>query len=98
MIAAAMLDGVERRVQLKGAVAVMDADAYVACCAAHLGLVQLPRYHVAARLDRGTFREVLPGAQPAPLPVSVLFPQNRQLSPRVRVFVDWLAEVMGRAQ
>jgi DNA-binding transcriptional LysR family regulator len=28
------------------------------------------------------------------MPVSVLYPQHRQLSPRVRVFVDWLAQVM----
>jgi len=27
------------------------------------------------------------------MPVSVLYPHHRQLSPRVRVFVDWVAEV-----
>lgn len=92
-----VVGGAARSVQLKGSVAVSDADAYVACCAAHLGLIQLPRYHVAARLDDGTFCEVLSEWQPAPMPVSVLYPHNRQLSPRVRVFVDWLADVMGRA-
>ena len=92
-----VVDGVARSVQLKGSVAVSDADAYVACCAAHLGFIQLPRYHVAARLDDGTFCEVLSPWQPAPMPVSVLYPHHRQLSPRVRVFVDWLADVMGRA-
>jgi LysR family transcriptional regulator for bpeEF and oprC len=30
--------------------------------------------------------------------VSVLYPHHRQLSPRVRVFVDWVADVMGRAK
>jgi DNA-binding transcriptional LysR family regulator len=29
--------------------------------------------------------------------VSAMYPQQRQLSPRVRVFVDWLAEVMAAA-
>jgi DNA-binding transcriptional LysR family regulator len=31
------------------------------------------------------------------MPVSVLYPHQRQLSPRVRVFVDWLSDVMGAA-
>lgn len=35
-------------------------------------------------------------ARPAPMPVSVLYSHHRQLSPRVRVFVDWVADVMGR--
>lgn len=92
-----LMDGAVRSLQLQGQVAVSDADAYVACCAAHLGLIQLPRYHVAARLDSGGFVEVLAPWRPAPMPVSVLYPQHRQLSPRVRVFVDWLVEVMGQA-
>ncbi len=33
---------------------------------------------------------------PPPMPVSVLYPHHRQLSPRVRVFVDWVVERMGR--
>jgi len=93
-----LIDGQLRSVRLPGSVAVMDADAYVVCCAAHLGFVQLPRYHVEARLKDGTLREVLSKFQPAPMPVSVMYPHHRQLSPRVRVFVDWLADVMGRAQ
>ena len=92
-----LVDGVVRSVQLKGPVAVNDADAYTACCAAHLGLVQKPRYHIEKQLADGTFCEVLPQWRPAPLPVSVLYPQQRQLSPRVRVFVDWLAGVMAQA-
>ena len=92
-----VVDGVVRSVQLKGPVAVSDADAYTACCAAHLGLVQKPRYHIEKQLADGTFCEVLPQWRPAPLPVSVLYPQQRQLSPRVRVFVDWLAGVMSQA-
>ncbi|MES2190626.1 MAG: LysR family transcriptional regulator [Pseudomonadota bacterium] len=93
-----MVDGVLRSVQLKGTVTVSHADAYAACCAAGLGLVQVPRYNVASRLDDGSLCEVLPEWRPAPLPVSVLYPHHRQLSPRVRVFVDWLAGVMAGAR
>ena len=89
-----MVDGVARTLQLKGTVTVNDADAYTACCEAGLGLVQVPRYRVAQQLAAGTLVELLPQWRPAPMPVSVLYPQHRQLSPRVRVFVDWLAQVM----
>ena len=89
-----VVDGVVRTLQLKGTVTVNDADAYIACCEAGLGLVQVPRYRVAQQLAAGTLVELLPQWRPAPMPVSVLYPQHRQLSPRVRVFVDWLAQVM----
>ncbi|HBU96613.1 MAG TPA: LysR family transcriptional regulator, partial [Thalassospira lucentensis] len=32
-----------------------------------------------------------------PMPVSILYPQNRQLSVRVRVFVDWVANILAEA-
>ncbi|MDO9405211.1 MAG: LysR substrate-binding domain-containing protein [Polaromonas sp.] len=89
--------GVTRRLQLKGSVSVTDADAYHACCAAGLGLIQAPRYHLDARIRDGSLVEVLADCRPAPMPVSVLYPHHRQLSPRVRVFVDWLADVMRPA-
>jgi DNA-binding transcriptional LysR family regulator len=80
---------------LKSRVSVSSADAYVACCAADYGLIQAPRYHVAEQLAQGTLQEVLADFRPAPMPISVLYPQQRQLSPRVRVFVDWLAELFA---
>jgi DNA-binding transcriptional LysR family regulator len=40
---------------------------------------------------------VLAAYPPPPLPVSVLYPQNRQLSSRVRVFAEWLKEVFASA-
>lgn len=91
------VDGAPRSVQLPGQVSVSNAEAYVQCCASHLGLIQLPRYHVAAQLADGSMRAVLDLWRPPPMAVSALYPQQRQLSPRVRVFVDWLAELMAAA-
>ncbi|TRX73516.1 LysR family transcriptional regulator [Pseudomonas mangiferae] len=84
--------GAERCLRLPSRVAVSSADAYVAACEAGLGLIQVPRYHVAAQLAAGTLCEVLEDCRPAPLALTVLYPRHRQLSRRVRVFVDWLAE------
>jgi LysR family transcriptional regulator for bpeEF and oprC len=84
-------------VQLPGRVTVTDGEAYVACCSGGMGLAQLPRYHVRQALADGVLSEVLPAFPPPVLPVTVLYPRQRQLSPRVRVFADWLADVMAGA-
>jgi DNA-binding transcriptional LysR family regulator len=91
-----MVDGERCTMQLRGPATVSHADAYLACCEAGLGFVQLPRYHVVRQLAAGTVREVLPACRPPPMPVSVLYPHHRQLSPRVRVFVDWVAGRFAR--
>ena len=89
-----VIDGKVQTMALKGQLAVNDVDAYVASAEAGYGLIQLPRFHVAAQLVAGSMQEVLPGMRPPPMPVSILYPHHRQLSPRVRVFVEWLTELM----
>jgi DNA-binding transcriptional LysR family regulator len=92
-----IVDGEVSSIHLPGSVSVGSAEAYAACCANDLGLVQMPRYHVEQELRSGAFVEVLAQWRPHPMPVSVLYPHQRQLSPRVRVFVDWLSDVMRAA-
>lgn len=90
-----VLDGQPRTIDLAGSVTVNQGEIYVACCQAGLGIVQLPRYHLQADLAAGRVLEVLPQYPPPSMPVSVLYPAQRQLSARVRVFVDWLAELLA---
>ncbi len=85
-----------REVSLPARVTVSGVDAYLACCEAGLGIAQFPRYHLADALAKGTLREILPDAPPPSLPVHVLYAPQRQLPARLRVFVDWLAELMAR--
>jgi LysR family transcriptional regulator for bpeEF and oprC len=89
------IEGAVRTIQLSGKVSVNNADAYTACSLNHLGIIQVPRYRVAPLLEAGTLREILPQWLPPPMPVSVLYPYQRQLSPRVRAFVDWVADAMS---
>lgn len=91
------VNGEVKTLQMPGVVAVTGADLYAGAALAGLGLVQVPRYRVAEALASGQLREVLPDAPPPPLPVSVLYPHNRQLSVRVRVFVQWLTQVFDTA-
>lgn len=92
-----MQDGVARYVALPTKLSVTGAESYSAAARLGLGLIQAPRYNLEADLARGTLVEVLPEHPPAPSPVSLLYPRNRQLSPRVRVFIDWLVETFAEA-
>jgi DNA-binding transcriptional LysR family regulator len=84
--------GKVQAVTLKGRVAVTGADAYAACCLQGLGFIQAPRYRLEPHLATGELVEALPRFPPPPLPVAVMYPHQRQLAPRVRVFIDWVVE------
>ena len=71
-----------------------SAEASASAALLGLGLVQAPRYRFADDLASGRLVEVLAAYRPTPTPVSVLYPSHRQLSPRVRVFIDWLVETV----
>ena len=77
---------------LPAMVTVTGPETNVACACLGLGLIQVPRYRVAAELARGALVEVLADFPPSPLPVHVLYSHTRQLSPRLRVVIDWMAE------
>lgn len=77
-------------VMLPTRVLVGGADTSAEAARLGLGLAQAPRYRFADDLATGVLVEVLADFPPTPTPLSVLYPSNRQLSPRMRVFVDWL--------
>ncbi|MFJ2365993.1 LysR family transcriptional regulator [Pseudomonas sp. NPDC087697] len=90
------IDGHVRLVDLPKQVAVNSADGYLASCEAGYGLVQTPYYHVARQLREGSLCEVLEHLPPPGLPLTALYPPHRQLSLRVRVFVDWLVQLCAQ--
>ncbi|MCG5236898.1 LysR family transcriptional regulator [Xanthobacter oligotrophicus] len=91
-----MEDGVARTLDLPGRVTVNSAEAYIACCRAGLGLIQIPAYDVRRHLAAGELVEVMPAHRAAPLPMALLYPHRRHLSPRLEVFAQWLAGLMLR--
>jgi DNA-binding transcriptional LysR family regulator len=78
-------------------VAVNDSGAHFASLRAGTGLGQLLSFMVSASNATSELVPVLQDWQPAPLPVHVLYPANRHLSTKVRVFVDWAAELFSRS-
>lgn len=88
-------DGSVIEVVLPARVLVGGADTSAAATRLGLGLCQAPRYRFVDDLASGTLVEVLSDFPPTPTPLSVLYPSNRQLSPRVRVVIDWLVETIS---
>ncbi|WP_213881513.1 LysR family transcriptional regulator [Pseudomonas sp. dw_358] len=88
------MDGQVREVMLPGVLTINSADAYVSACEGGFGLIQAPRYNVQRQLQVGRLVEVLPDFPVPAWPVSAVYPPHRQLSPRVRVFIDWVRDVL----
>lgn len=81
-----------------GSITVTNAEGYVAACEAGLGIIQAPYYHLREQIEAGTLREILAQHRPPAMPLTALYPPQRQLSRRVRVFVDWLVELFSAEQ
>jgi LysR family transcriptional regulator for bpeEF and oprC len=78
-------------------VAANDADTHVALGVAGLGLLQLPRTrHVDELLRQGALRQVLRRHSAGSLPLHILYPRNRHLPARVRVWIDWVVALYAR--
>ncbi|MBB3541212.1 MULTISPECIES: LysR family transcriptional regulator [unclassified Rhizobium] len=91
-----LVGGNIHNVTLPAPVTVNAAESFMSAARLGLGLIQVPRYHAEKDLFDGTLVHVLPDFPPTETPVSLLYPRNRQLSPRVRVFIDWLVKVFAR--
>lgn len=87
-------DGVAHVVNVPSQVVTNNAEGYIACCRAGLGLIQIPRFDVQHLLDVGELVEVMPVYRAASMPVSLLYPHRRQRSRRLAVFLDWFEELM----
>ncbi|SEI42870.1 LysR family transcriptional regulator [Pseudomonas sp. NFR16] len=87
------VDGQSVETLMHGNLAVNDTEVWMQSCLKGLGIIQAPRFMAAPYLASGELVEVLIAHVPPPMPISVVYPQNRHLSPTVRVFVDWIAQL-----
>lgn len=87
-------DGTRVQTSLHGNIALEDENSYVAAAEAGLGIAQIPAFVLKEAMERGTLELVLGDWFPDPSPLYVVYPQNRHLSNKVRVFVDWVAELL----
>jgi DNA-binding transcriptional LysR family regulator len=91
------VDGVLKTVTLPSVLTVSAAESYGAAAKLGLGIIQAPRWGVEEAFAEGSLVPLLEDTPPSPSPVSLLYPKNRQLSPRVRVFIDWVIKEFKRS-
>jgi LysR family transcriptional regulator for bpeEF and oprC len=88
-------DGTRVQTSLRGHIALDDENSYVAAAEAGLGIAQIPAFVLKEAMERGSLELVLGDWFPEPSPLYVVYPQHRHLSSKIRVFVDWVAELLS---
>lgn len=74
-----------------------DGNAYLAAALEGYGVVQAPTFMVREHIDAGRLKVILADWTHEPMPLHIVYPPNRHLSNKLRVFVDWAAELFARA-
>jgi LysR family transcriptional regulator for bpeEF and oprC len=81
---------------LPSAISTNDPEVYIGCALEGHGIAVISRIMAQPYLESGRLVEVMGDWQEEVMPISAMYPQNRNLSAKVRVFVDWAAEIFAR--
>ncbi|HHD2188811.1 TPA: LysR substrate-binding domain-containing protein [Klebsiella pneumoniae] len=74
--------------------AVDDGNAYLEAGLVGLGVIALPNYMAAAHQAVGALIPLFTQWRIRPMPLYLAFPPNRHVNAKLRVFIDWIVEVM----
>ena len=84
-------NGARLQIALRGRIALDDENSYLAAAEAGLGIAQIPAFVLTEAMQRASLDLVLGDWFAEPAPLNVVYPENRHLSSKIRVFVDWIA-------
>lgn len=86
----------DERIGLLGrpVLAVDDGNAYLAAGLAGLGILWLPEYMAKAHRESGALVPLFEEWQLDTMPLYLAYPPNRHVSAKLRVFIDWIVELM----
>ncbi len=88
-------NGQERNIKIKGSISCNSGHALLDAALKSLGVVQLPDYYVKRYLDEGQLIPLLSSYEQTDEGVWALYPHNRQLSPKIRMLVDFLSDQLN---
>lgn len=78
-------------VEVHSRLAVTTAEAAIAAAQMGLGVARVLSYQVAEAVQAGTLERLLPDFEPAPVPVSLIYPGQGRLPMKCRAFLDYAA-------
>ncbi len=87
--------GKERSIRIKGSIHSNSGKALTDAALKGIGIVQLPDYYVQRYFETGQLIDLLPAFQEEREGIWALYPNNRHLSPKVRMLVDFLAQKLA---
>lgn len=82
-------DGVVTKVPVQGVLSTNQIDAALDACMKGLGCGRFLSYQANNLVQSGHLERLLKPFEPAAVPVNLVYPHSRLLSPRIRSFVDW---------
>lgn len=86
-------DGERVQVTPRSQFGLNDSYAYAAAGISGLGIVQMANFLMEPMIKDGRLISILGDWSNDPMPIHVVYLQNRHLSNKVRVFVDWITEL-----
>ena len=84
--------GAPVRIDVPAPLSVTGTESFRDAMLLGLGVAQMPIFHIAGDLAARRLIHILAEHLVPAAPVSILYPRSRQLSPRVRVFIDWIVQ------
>lgn len=91
-------DGETLEINSRYILSVNDARSYLAAALSGLGVAPLACFMAREPIARGQLVPVLPDWHIEPIPLYIVYPPNRHLSNKVRVFVDWVVRLLARTE
>jgi DNA-binding transcriptional LysR family regulator len=88
----------DEHLHIKGryALAIDDGNAYLAAGLAGLGVLWLPTYMSRVHQAQGALVPLFEDWRLESMPMYVAYPPNRHISAKLRVFIDWVVELMAQ--
>lgn len=80
--------------KMKSLITVNSSDTYIGACLEGLGIIQVPLAGLKHFIKEGSLVEILKNYKAEPMPVSLLYPNRRNQPKRVKVFMEWITELM----
>lgn len=87
-------DGKTKNIRVKGKLTCNSGHALTDAAIKGLGIIQLPDYYVLPYIEQGQLVPLLEPYSPPVEGIWALYPNNRHLSPKVRLLLDYLEEAL----
>ena len=89
-------EGKSVRIDGQHVLSIDDGNAYLAAGVAGLGVLWLPDYMARPHVGRGELLPLFEQWTVDAMPLFLAYPPNRHVSKKLRVFIDWVVELMAQ--